>query len=101
MVLTKKDAIQLILVVAVVIVLTSVMRTNTPIGLDVGDNPIVQDVRQDQSSPTSKNPAADVTLIVFTDYRCPASRLAHPHMRALAKDGGVRTRTSQLTAIYA
>lgn len=61
------------------------------IGENVGDNPLVLAVRTDRSSPAEESLAADLTLIVFTDYRCPACRSAHPGMkRAVARDGKVR-----------
>jgi protein-disulfide isomerase len=50
-----------------------------------------QSVQEDRSSPTAHNAAADLTLIVFTDYRCPACRAGHPAMqRAIETDGKIR-----------
>ena len=89
--LSKREVSQLLIVVLVAVLLTSLLKTKAPVGTHVGDNAIAQGVRQDRSSPATTNPSADLTLIVFTDYRCPACRLAHPEMKkALAKDGKVR-----------
>ena len=61
------------------------------VGQDVGDLQTAQAVRQDRTSPASENRMADVTLVVFSDYQCPACLLAYPDMkRAVAKDGKVR-----------
>jgi protein-disulfide isomerase len=89
--LTKRDVLQLLVVILAAVLLTSLLKTRTPLGNNVADNPIAEDVRRDATSPTSTNPAANITLIVFTDYRCPACRLAHPEMKkAVASDGKVR-----------
>ena len=91
MTLTKRDVATLLILVLTAILLTLLLKTKAPLGTNVGENPIAEGVRQDATSPTAENPAADLTLIVFTDYRCPACRLAHPEMKkALAKDGKVR-----------
>jgi protein-disulfide isomerase len=72
-------------------VITALLHRQTPLGVDVSSVPSAHAVRQDRSSPTQGNPAADLTLIVFTDYRCPACRSAHPAMkRAIARDSKVR-----------
>ena len=89
--LTKAEIGWLLLLVVVAGLLTLLLRNRMPLGTDLGENPIVQAVRQDHMSPATNNPAADVTLIAFTDYRCPACRLTYPEMkRAVAKDGKVR-----------
>ncbi len=44
----------------------------------------------DGSSPRSGPPGADLSVAVFTDYRCPACRRADPEMqRAVEADGAV------------
>ena len=73
------------------VVLTLLLRDQRSLGQNVGDNLLARAVREDRSSPAEDNPAADLSLIVFTDYRCPACRAAHPAMkRAVATDRKVR-----------
>ena len=58
---------------------------------DVGDDPAVQAILADRSAPSIGPANADLTMQVFTDYRCPACRRADPAMhRAVAADGRVR-----------
>lgn len=92
MTLSRKDILQLCAIAAAAALLPLILRAVVPIGQDVGDNALVRAVREDRSSPTEEAPSADLTLIVFTDYQCPACRGAHLAMRrAVAKDGKVRT----------
>ncbi len=87
----QKDILWLCVVIAVAIIFSSFFRTQQPLGDNVSGNPLALEVRQDQSSPVTRNAAADVTLVVLADYRCPACRAAQPAMmRAVAKDGKVR-----------
>jgi protein-disulfide isomerase len=89
--LTRKEVGQLCAAVVLAIVIALALRSYRPLGQNVGDNSLARAVREDQSSPAEINPAADLTLVVFTDYRCPACRAAHPAMkRAVATDGKVR-----------
>jgi len=89
--LTKRESWLLLALVLVGILVASVLRMTRPIGDDQRHNPIVQEVRQDRSSPAFENPRADVTLIVFTDYLCPVCRTTYPGLkRAVARDGRVR-----------
>lgn len=89
--LTRRDILQLVAAVAMAALLTLLLRAVVPIGQDVSDNPLVRAVQEDRSSPTEETPLADVTLIVFTDYQCPACRGSHTAMKkAVSKDGGVR-----------
>jgi protein-disulfide isomerase len=78
-------------VILLAVVLTLLLRDQRSLGQNVGDNLLARAVREDRSSPAEDNPAADLSLIVFTDYRCPACRAAHPAMkRAVATDRKVR-----------
>lgn len=75
----------------IAVLFSFLLRTQSPLGDDVSGNALALAVRNDQSSPVEGGSAADVTLIIFSDYRCPACRPAHSAMkRAVAKDGKVR-----------
>jgi len=89
--LTRRDTLQLAALAAGATLIMALLRTHSPLGVDVSSVPSATAVREDRSSPTQENPSADLTMIVFTDYRCPACRQAHPAMkRAVARDGRVR-----------
>ena len=89
--LTRKEVLQLCAVVAVGVMVALLLRDSQPLGQNVADNSLAGVIREDRSSPTVEHASADLTLIVFTDYRCPACRKAHPAMqRAVAKDGNLR-----------
>jgi protein-disulfide isomerase len=67
------------------------IRAESPLGQGIRDNLHGLAVQQDESSPADHNPAADLKLIVFTDYRCAACRSAYPAMkRAVKADRKVR-----------
>ncbi|WP_279349540.1 DsbA family protein [Erythrobacter litoralis] len=52
---------------------------------------LAERLASDADAPSSGPQDASVSLIVFTDYRCPACRRAHPAMlEAVAKDGDTR-----------
>ena len=89
--LGRRDILWLCALIAVAVLLSFFLRAQSPMGQDVADNPLALAVRNDRTAPVEDNLSADLTLIVFTDYRCPACRGAHPGMkRAIARDGKVR-----------
>ncbi|KQU62529.1 hypothetical protein ASG67_01630 [Sphingomonas sp. Leaf339] len=62
-----------------------------PVGRDVGDNPVARSLLRDRQVPSSGAADPTLALVVFTDYQCPACRLAAPAMdAAVASDGQVR-----------
>jgi protein-disulfide isomerase len=49
------------------------------------------------ADPVIGNPRGDVTIVEFSDYRCPYCRRAHPELRRLlAEDSGVRLIAKEL-----
>jgi protein-disulfide isomerase len=67
-----------------------VMQRTVPIGRDVGGDPVVGAILADRAAPRATPPGATLTMVVFTDYQCPACRVAHPAMAAaVAADGRV------------
>ncbi len=89
--LTRRDTFQLAGLVAGAALVTALLRMRRPLGEDVGDILSAGARSDDRSSPSEENPSADLTLVAFTDYRCPACRVAHPAMkRAVTSDGRVR-----------
>lgn len=66
------------------------LRT-APLGRDVSENPAARAALADEVAPSSTPADPTLTLVVFTDYQCPACKRANPAMdAAVAKDGHVR-----------
>jgi protein-disulfide isomerase len=89
--LNRRDLVQLSVLIAIAAMIVFLLRAHKQLGEEVSGSALARAVRNDRSSPSEESPEADVTLIVFTDYRCPACRIAHPAMkRAVQADGKVR-----------
>ena len=89
-------SIRRLLVLLLVVVLGwgvgQVVSRARPAGSDVGDRAAVQAALSDRSAPRVEVAAPTLTLVVFTDYLCPACRATDPAMAAaIARDGHVRT----------
>lgn len=68
-----------------------VLRKTAPIGRDIGRNETAQAVLHDNISPSLEVEQASLTLVLFTDYRCPACKLANDAMeKAIRQDKHVR-----------
>ena len=68
-----------------------ILRKEAPIGRDVSSNETAQSILQDKTSPSREVEQPTVTLVLFTDYRCPACKLSNVSMdSALEQDGHVR-----------
>jgi protein-disulfide isomerase len=62
-----------------------------PDGRRLEPTPAVAEVLNDPGSPTTGPAGADVTVVIFTDYQCPACKLTDPALtRLLAIDPNVR-----------
>lgn len=89
--MTRRDWVQVSIAAAAGFLLWQLFMASQPIGTNVGDLQTVKDIRRDQGSPATVNKAANVTIIVFTDYQCPACRSAEPALQSAARaDGRVR-----------
>lgn len=89
--MTRKDLVGLGFLVGVGLVLSGLLRSSADRADSAASSSLAQELLQERSSPEVRYGRADLTLVVFTDYRCPACRKADPAMRqAVAKDGNVR-----------
>lgn len=88
---TRKDVLQLLIAVAIGVGLSQLLLRSAPLGRGVGENPAAQAALRDTVSPTFTPADPTLTLVVFTDYQCPACKRANGAMEmAVAKDGHVR-----------
>lgn len=62
--------------------------TVAPVGRDVSADPTAQALLRDASAPREGPDDADVVVVVFTDYQCPACRKAAPALAAAAREDG-------------
>ena len=89
--LSRRNLIQLALIVVVGLGIGRLLQQAQPIGQDVGENERAAEILLDKISPSQEVGNPTLTLVVFTDYQCAACKLAHPEMEAaLADDAHVR-----------
>lgn len=89
--LTRRTLVSLVLLALAGTAASYMLRTSQSIGRYVGNSPAAMRVLADSTSPEARHGAADLTVVAFTDYRCPVCRLADPAMRsAVARDGNIR-----------
>ena len=72
--------------------LTSYLLQNMrPLGRNVGASPAAIQILEDQRSPRTVASNTNLTVVMFTDYQCPACRKADPALQAaIARDGNVQ-----------
>ena len=88
---SRKQLVQLLVLVVIGWGVAQVLQRTAPIGRDVGANGTARAALSDTTSPSSEVRDPTLTLVVFTDYQCPACKLSNPAMdAAVAKDGHVR-----------
>lgn len=76
----------LALVCLVAVALHTLLRDTAPIGRDISSLTSLASLQADRLSPASGPEDATIALVIFTDYRCPACRKAHPAMIAAARE---------------
>lgn len=89
--LTRRETLSLIAVGVMGAAASVVLQRTAPLGRDVSDNPAAKSILEDSDWPSFGPEDADLTVVTFTDYRCPACRYAAPRLdQAVEKDGRVR-----------
>lgn len=67
------------------------LRSSRDVGRYVGESPLAMSLLSDRRSPAAAAGAADLTVVVFTDYQCPVCRRTDPAFRqAVVRDGNLR-----------
>ena len=89
--LKRKDLLLLLVIVAAAWGAQRWLAGSTALGTDLRGNATVAALLAHTSSPTREVASPTLTLVVFTDYQCPACKAAAPAMdAAVARDGRVR-----------
>lgn len=85
---------QLLLLIALVLLgvtASYVLQNSRPLGRDASRSGAAARILQDRGAPEALHGEGELTVVVFTDYQCPACRKAHPALRyAVARHGNVR-----------
>ena len=88
---TRRELLQLAGVAALGWGAAQFFQRAAPLGRDVSGNLTAQALLFDRNSPRLDNPAADLTVVIFTDYQCPACKQSAPALAAaVRRDGRVR-----------
>ena len=88
---SRKLALQILLLGGAGVALSFFLRAQAPVGENVSSFSAAQALLSDTQSPVGEVARADVTIVAFTDYRCPACRKAHPELHsAVVADGRSR-----------
>lgn len=89
--LTRRELVQLGAITAAGVAVSGGLRFFKSVGRDLGMTPAVAALLADGDAPVGGNPLGDVTIVVYTDYHCPACRAANYALQSiLAADSGVR-----------
>lgn len=91
MAISRKQLLQLLVVILIGWGFGQFLQRTAPLGRDVSANATAQDLLHDHSSPSREVADPTLTLVVFTDYQCPACKHANAAMdAAVERDGHVR-----------
>ena len=89
--ISKRELTKLAVAIGLGLAVTVGLKLAQPVGQNIGEISAAQEILQDRLAPRLESPGADVTMIVFTDYQCPACKLADRGMKAAVRaDGRVR-----------
>lgn len=91
MTLDRRGWLSLVAVLALGALATAVFQRLPPPARPLERTPVVVAVLDDAGSPRAGTARPDVTIVVFTDYKCPICRATDPALaRLLAEDPGVQ-----------
>ena len=89
--LSRRDLLQLGGVMAIGWGVAKLAQRAAPVGRDVSTSRTARRLLGDRDSPRQDAKGADLTVVVFADYQCPACKLAAPALdAAVRRDGRVR-----------
>lgn len=84
----RREWLQLAGVIATGYGISVIVRSNAPPGRDVSGNSTARALRLDPGGPAEGPASADLRVIAFTDYLCPACREAAPALAAAVEEDG-------------
>jgi protein-disulfide isomerase len=89
--ITRRQLAALFVLVLLALGANYIVQATAPIGRDMSSSPTVQALLHDRIAPSREVRDPTLTLVVFSDYQCPACKLSNPAMEAaVARDGHVR-----------
>jgi protein-disulfide isomerase len=89
--MTRRELIALAVLVMLGAAMSQLLHSARPLGHYVGGSTLAAQIAADAASPQITFGHGDLTIVLFTDYQCPACRKADRAMqRAIARDGNVR-----------
>lgn len=90
---TRREWLQLAAVGAAGYGASVLIRANVSVGLDVSTNPTARALLHERTGPSEGPADADLRVVVFTDYQCPACKKAAPELlAAVRRDGAIEVR---------
>jgi len=89
--ITRRDGLTLLVAAVAGLGVARLLQEAVPVGRDVGTNPTARAALADDASPHRVIGAPTLTVVIFTDYQCPACKVAGPAFDAAAvRDGHIR-----------
>jgi protein-disulfide isomerase len=90
--MTHKQFLPLIALILLGVIVSYLLQEGRPLGRNAaGTASAAARILQDRGSPEAVWGNGELTVVMFTDYQCPACRKADPALRrAVARDGNVR-----------
>lgn len=89
--MTRRQLVSLIAAIALGALASYFLQNTRSLGQFVGGSATATRIREDRGAPTAVVGDGSLTVVMFTDYQCPACRKADPALRrAVTRDGNVR-----------
>ena len=87
----RRQLLTLLALVLLAALTSYLLRESRSLGRNVGASAVAARILNDRASPQDVHGDANLTVVMFTDYQCPACRAADPALQAaVARDGNVR-----------
>lgn len=74
--------------VTIGIFISFTLQTIAPVGVEITNSQIVRDTQRDAIAPRMGPASANLTIVIFTDYRCPACRRSDADLLQTVKEDG-------------
>lgn len=74
--------------VAIGILISFTLQAIAPVGMEITNSQVVKDAQHDAIAPRVGPAGANLTVVIFTDYRCPACRRSDADLLEAVKEDG-------------